>query len=165
VVADIPEDLRDRLWKVSLEAYKALRVRDYGRIDLRVTDAGEIYVLEVNPSCYLEQTSEFAMAAQAVGIEYQQLVQRIADAAVDRYTKAGRIAPRRRRYCVTPTSVLHMIDGALPGNGTVTHDTLVGAQAPGAGGDGHDTAEQITLPEAAPPAPTPARSRKSAEPG
>ena len=36
---------------------------DYGRVDLRLTETGEIYVLEVNASCYLEKSSEFAMAA------------------------------------------------------------------------------------------------------
>src|SRR3954466_8207477 len=45
VLADIPEELRARLQKVSLEAARALRVRDYGRVDLRLTETGEIYVI------------------------------------------------------------------------------------------------------------------------
>jgi len=45
-----------------------LRLRDYGRVDLRVTPAEEIYVIEVNPNCYLEQTGEFARAAAESGI-------------------------------------------------------------------------------------------------
>lgn len=124
VIAEIDDELRQRLWDVSVEAYKALRVRDYGRIDLRLTDSGEIYVLEVNPSCYLEKDSEFAMAAAAAGIPYNELVQKIVEAAVDRYTKTGKIAPRRRRYCITPTSILHLIDGALPVPGA--NDTVPG---------------------------------------
>jgi len=40
--------LRAQLQKVALDAYRALRVRDYGRIDLRLTETGEIYVIEVN---------------------------------------------------------------------------------------------------------------------
>ncbi len=50
-----------------LDAYRALRVRDYGRVDLRLTETGEIYVIEVNANCYLEAASEFAMAAKAAG--------------------------------------------------------------------------------------------------
>jgi len=69
---------------VALDAYRALRVRDYGRVDLRVTPTGEIYVLEVNASCYLEQSDEFAMAARAAGIAYDDLIQRIVEAAVAR---------------------------------------------------------------------------------
>ena len=85
VVADIPGELRARLQKVSVDAYRALRVRDYGRVDLRLTGTGEIYVLEVNASCYLEKTAEFAMAAHAAGIEYDEMIGRIVDAAMERY--------------------------------------------------------------------------------
>lgn len=87
VLADLPDELRAKLQKVSIDAYRALRVRDYGRVDLRLTEAGEIYVLEVNASCYLEQSSEFAVAAGAAGIEYDALIQRIVDLAVARYGK------------------------------------------------------------------------------
>ena len=52
----LPDELRARLQKVAVDAYRALRVRDYGRVDLRLTETGEIYVLEVNASCYLEKT-------------------------------------------------------------------------------------------------------------
>ena len=65
VLAKVPDELRARLQKVAVDAYRALRVRDYGRVDIRLTETGEIYVLEVNASCYLEKTSEFAMAAAA----------------------------------------------------------------------------------------------------
>jgi D-alanine-D-alanine ligase len=85
VIAEISDELKAKLHKVSLDAYRALRVRDYGRVDLRLTDTGEIYVLEVNASCYLEQSSEFAMAAAASGIEFPDLIQKIVDLALERY--------------------------------------------------------------------------------
>jgi D-alanine-D-alanine ligase len=87
VIASIPDELRARLHKVSLDAYRALRVRDYGRVDLRLTDTGEIYVIEVNASCYLERSSEFAMAAATAGIGYEDLVGRIVELALERYGK------------------------------------------------------------------------------
>jgi D-alanine-D-alanine ligase len=90
VIAEIPDELKARLQKVSLDAYRALRVRDYGRVDLRLTDTGEIYVIEVNASCYLEQSAEFAMAAAAAGIEFPDLIQRVADLALERYKKTPR---------------------------------------------------------------------------
>src|SRR5919198_3318334 len=70
VLADLPDELRARLQRVAVDAYRALRVRDYGRVDLRLTDTGDIYVIEVNASCYLERTGEFAMAAAAAGLDY-----------------------------------------------------------------------------------------------
>ncbi|MBA2626551.1 MAG: D-alanine--D-alanine ligase [Gemmatimonadales bacterium] len=87
VLADIPDELKARLQKVSLAAFRALRVRDYGRADLRLTNTGEIYVLEVNASCYLEKSSEFAMAASAAGIEYVDLIGKIVGSAVARYRR------------------------------------------------------------------------------
>jgi D-alanine-D-alanine ligase len=84
VLAQLPDELRARLQKVAVDAYRALRVRDYGRVDIRLTDTGEIYVLEVNASCYLEKNSEFAMAAAASGLDYPRLIERIVDLAIAR---------------------------------------------------------------------------------
>jgi len=84
VMATLPDELRARLQKVAVDAYRALRVRDYGRVDLRLTDTGEIYVLEVNASCYLEKSSEFAMAAAASGMDYPRLIEEVVNLAVDR---------------------------------------------------------------------------------
>ncbi len=84
VLAQLPDELRARLQKVAVDAYRALRVRDYGRVDLRLTDTGDIYVLEVNASCYLEKDSEFAMAAGAAGLDYPRLIERIVDLALAR---------------------------------------------------------------------------------
>jgi D-alanine-D-alanine ligase len=84
ILAQLPDELRARLQKVAVDAYRALRVRDYGRVDIRLTDTGEIYVLEVNASCYLEKNSEFAMAAAAGGLDYPRLIERIVDLALAR---------------------------------------------------------------------------------
>lgn len=86
ILPDLPDELRARLQKAAVDAYRALRVRDYGRVDLRFTETGDIYVIEVNANCYLEKGSEFATAAAAAGIEYPQLVQKIVDLAVERYS-------------------------------------------------------------------------------
>ena len=87
VLANLPDELRARLQKVAVDAYRALRVRDYGRVDLRLTETGDIYVLEVNASCYLERSSEFAMSAAASGIDYPKLIERIVELALERYRR------------------------------------------------------------------------------
>jgi D-alanine-D-alanine ligase len=87
VLAQLPDELRARLQKVAVDAYRALRVRDYGRVDIRLTDTGEIYVLEVNASCYLEKASEFAMSAAAAGLDYPRLIEQIVNLALERYGK------------------------------------------------------------------------------
>lgn len=87
---DLAPDVMARLERVALDAYRALRVRDYGRVDLRMAETGEIFVIEVNASCYLEKSSEFAMAAGHAGIEYPQLLQRIIDLALERQQKPAK---------------------------------------------------------------------------
>lgn len=84
VMAQLSDETRARVQRVAVDAYRALRVRDYGRVDLRLTPDNEIFVIEVNASCYLERTSEFATAAAAAGIDYTSLVNRIVDHAVER---------------------------------------------------------------------------------
>jgi D-alanine-D-alanine ligase len=96
VIAQLPDETKAKLQRTALAAYRALRVRDYGRVDLRLTDTGDVYVIEVNASCYLEKESEFAMAAAADGIEYTELVRRITEEAVARWQRLLQ-TPRRRR--------------------------------------------------------------------
>ena len=84
---DLPEELATRIKQVAVDAFQALRLRDYARVDLRVTDSGRIYVIEVNPNCYLEAKSEFATAAAKEGIEYPALINRIVELASARYSR------------------------------------------------------------------------------
>jgi D-alanine-D-alanine ligase len=85
IIPELADELRARLQKVSLAAFRALRVCDYGRVDLRLTEANEIYVIEVNASCYLERDSEFAAAAAAAGLDYTTLINTIAALAMERH--------------------------------------------------------------------------------
>jgi D-alanine-D-alanine ligase len=97
VVAELEPELKARLQRIALDAYRALRVRDYGRIDLRLAETGEIYVIEVNANCYLEEHSEFAMAAAAHGIDYVSLISRIVDLAMDRFEHPSAVKRKKRK--------------------------------------------------------------------
>jgi len=85
--ADLSEELTKKIQQVAIDAFQALRLRDYGRIDLRVTNSEEVYVIEANPNCYLEKNSEFARAAQKGGLEYPALIARIVELASARYSR------------------------------------------------------------------------------
>ena len=85
--SDLPDELQTRIQKVAVDAFHALRLRDYARVDMRVTDSGEIYVIEVNPNCYLEAKSEFARAAEQDGIAYDALIAQIVELAAARYAR------------------------------------------------------------------------------
>jgi D-alanine-D-alanine ligase len=84
---DVSEELIEAMQRVAVDSFNALRLRDYARIDLRVTDAGEIYVIEANPNCYLEAGSEFARAAAQSGLQYDQLIEKIIELSTARYSR------------------------------------------------------------------------------
>jgi D-alanine-D-alanine ligase len=84
---DLPPELVTRMQHVAVDAFNALRLRDYARVDLRVTPAEEVYVIEVNPNCYLEKSGEFARAAAEAGIAHDALVARILELAQGRYSR------------------------------------------------------------------------------
>lgn len=84
---NLDEALAEKIQSTALQAFQALRLRDYARVDLRVTEAGGVYVIEVNPNCYLESDSEFARAAARAGMTHDQLVLRIVELAQARYAR------------------------------------------------------------------------------
>jgi D-alanine-D-alanine ligase len=84
---DLSDELTERMQKVAVDAFHALRLRDYARVDLRVNAKEEIYVIEVNPNCYLEKNAEFASAAGKSGLEYPALIDRIIELANARYSR------------------------------------------------------------------------------
>jgi D-alanine-D-alanine ligase len=84
---DLSAELIERMQKTALDAFQAMRLRDYARIDLRVNEAGEVFVIEVNPNCYLERSGEFSRAAERSGIMYEALIQRILELASARYSR------------------------------------------------------------------------------
>jgi D-alanine-D-alanine ligase len=61
-----------------------LGCRDVSRVDMVVDDAGTPWVLEVNTSPGMTETSLLPMAAAAVGTDFPALVERVARAALDR---------------------------------------------------------------------------------
>jgi D-alanine-D-alanine ligase len=82
---DLDEAVTKRLSETALSAYQALKLRDYGRIDMRLSKKGEVFVIEANPNPWLASTAEFAMAAKKAGRNYTELIAEIVDLARSRY--------------------------------------------------------------------------------
>jgi D-alanine-D-alanine ligase len=78
-VEDLDEETTERIGEIALSAYRLLKLRDYGRIDMRLTNKGEIYVIEANPNPWLSSNSEFFMAAKKSGRSYADMVAAIVD--------------------------------------------------------------------------------------
>ena len=84
-VEGMDEELVEKLNETALGAYRACKLRDYGRIDMRVSEKNDIFVIEANPNPWLASTQEFAMAAKKSGRSYTQLIGEIVDMARARY--------------------------------------------------------------------------------
>jgi len=78
---DLPNELKDKVYDIAIKANYALGARDYARFDIRMDKDNKIYVLEANLNPYLEQHDEMAIAAEASGLNHQQLIDKIVEAA------------------------------------------------------------------------------------
>jgi len=87
--APVEPALKDRLEKTVRAAWKALGLCDWCRIDLRCDRAGNPYIIDVNSPPGMipperSMTSYFPMSARAAGIDYQDLLKRLMQTAMDR---------------------------------------------------------------------------------
>jgi D-alanine-D-alanine ligase len=81
--AEVDPDLERRIGQVALEAFRAVGGWGYGRVDVRLDEAGEPRVLDVNCNACLDEGMGLARAAEKAGIKYPQLLQIILRAALD----------------------------------------------------------------------------------
>src|SRR5581483_6244033 len=85
IAEDLDEETVTKLTEVAIKTYRAVKLRDYGRIDMRISRKGEVYVIEANPNPWLSSGQEFAMAAKKSGLSYTQMIEEIVDLAMARY--------------------------------------------------------------------------------
>ncbi len=82
---ELEEGILKRIERVSKRTYRVLQLRDYGRIDLRLTPDGRLVILEANPNPDIAYGEELAEAAERAGIGYDELIRRIVRTALRRY--------------------------------------------------------------------------------
>ena len=75
--ADLDRKTREKINETCRRVYKALSLSGYARMDLRLTQDNEVYILEANPNPNLSFGEDFAESAENIGIDYQELLQKI----------------------------------------------------------------------------------------
>lgn len=81
----LPDEYLKECYDVALGAWKALMAVDGGRIDLRVDRHGRMCFIEANPLAGLNPIhSDLPILARMSGISYQQLMEMIMNAALNR---------------------------------------------------------------------------------
>jgi D-alanine-D-alanine ligase len=91
--AALAEKERLQIEAVARDAWHALDIRDWCRIDIRCDRAGHPYVLDVNSPpgimpTEVSQTSYFPMSARSAGISYDRLLEMVVETALARYASA-----------------------------------------------------------------------------
>ncbi len=82
--AELSAETAEEVQAAALAAHRALGCFGYSRVDLRVSSQGTPYVLEVNPLPGMTKTSDLPQAAQAAGLSFDDLVERMLETAWER---------------------------------------------------------------------------------
>ena len=83
--ADLPEDVAARVQEAAVATYRLLGCRHFGRVDVMLdSETGEPYVLEANAIPGLTETSLLPLAAEAAGLAFDELAERIVALALER---------------------------------------------------------------------------------
>ncbi|MCB9747209.1 MAG: ATP-grasp domain-containing protein [Candidatus Omnitrophica bacterium] len=83
--AKISEELTLKLQDLAVKAYKSIECRDLGRVDFRVDENGQPYVLEINPLPSLEKGDVFDLFPKALGTNFAEKLNEIINFAAIRY--------------------------------------------------------------------------------
>jgi D-alanine-D-alanine ligase len=73
----LPEGADDQIQRIAKRVYRTLGLTGYARVDLRMDQAGRIYVIEANPNPQLAYGEDFAESAERAGLTYEALLDRI----------------------------------------------------------------------------------------
>src|SRR5207248_2344307 len=118
--ADFAPWVLERAQDMARRAYKALGVRDLGRIDFRVADDGQVYFIEINALPSLEPGAGIYAAAALEGLHTDAVLGKVVESAVARWglkdpRRSGSRPPRRGPLRVGFTYNVKRVKPALDG--------------------------------------------------
>lgn len=79
--ADLPPGIAEEATRIALACYRTLGCRGFGRVDMMLDPDGHLQVLELNTIPGLTDTSLMPRAAEAAGMTFDELVERVLDLA------------------------------------------------------------------------------------
>lgn len=82
--APIPKYLENKLKKIALDTHRVLGVRDYSRVDIRLDEKNNPYVLEMNPNPGISADSFLPYSAELLNIDYNEMINIILNCALER---------------------------------------------------------------------------------
>lgn len=85
--AAIDSQLQEQLTELALRVYRLLGGQDYGRVDVRLNEEGEVFVLEYNPNPDISPDAGFVRALRAAGWDYERFVAFLVQEALRRKSR------------------------------------------------------------------------------
>ena len=85
-LSDLDRKVMARVTEACCRAYRILQLRDYARMDLRLTPEGRVVILEANPNPDITRGEEMAEAAKKSGIDYKDFIRGIVEEALARHS-------------------------------------------------------------------------------
>jgi len=77
MAANLAEGQAEKIQHLCKRVYRALELSGYARVDLRLDEAGNAWVIEANPNPQIARGEDFAASAEKIGISYETVLQRI----------------------------------------------------------------------------------------
>lgn len=82
-VPALPEEITRNISELAVKSYKAIGCKGLSRVDFLLSEDNKPYVLEVNTSPGMTETSLFPDAAKAAGISFPDLVEKLINLALE----------------------------------------------------------------------------------
>jgi D-alanine-D-alanine ligase len=82
-VADLSKNLLKKFEIISKTIYKELKLSGYARLDYKLTENEEIFLIEANPNPFIAEEEDFAQSAKHIKINYPELITKIMNAGLN----------------------------------------------------------------------------------
>lgn len=76
---------RQKIEEICRTAHRVLYLHDYARLDVRLTESGEVWVIEANANPFISWGHDVANAAEKAGMKYPAFIDRIVREAAARH--------------------------------------------------------------------------------
>jgi D-alanine-D-alanine ligase len=92
IPARIPDEQTEAVREMAIRVYKAVEAEGLSRVDVFLTEGGQIVVNEINTMPGFTSISMYPMLWKEKGVSYSELIDRLIDLALERYRERQAIA-------------------------------------------------------------------------
>lgn len=107
--APLTEAETERVKDLAVKTFEALNCSDSARVDFRIDDDGNPYILEVNSMASLGSEGSFVYAAEKMGYDYPALMNKIIDVTNERYFGADFFDKESHKQNTTAGKLFHRL--------------------------------------------------------